>query len=147
MTPPRTIRLLVVEDDPGYLFLIQQAFAGRSEQTRWELTIARDGQEGLQLLFAEEDERLPLPDLILLDWNLPKITGGEVLRRVKQHPKLRRIPVLIFSTSDADDDVHSAYDDHANGYITKPADTAALAVIVETIERFWTLALLPKVLR
>jgi two-component system response regulator len=76
------------------------------------------------------------------------VTGGEVLRRIKQHSKLRRIPVLVFSASDAENDIHAAYDDHANGYITKPGDEVTLAAIVETIEKFWiTAARLPKVMR
>ena len=85
----------------------------------------------------EENENVPLPNLILLDWNLPKIDGGEVLRRIKQHPRLLRIPVLVFSSSEADEDIHAAYDNHANGYIPKPRTGEALAEIVETIERFW----------
>jgi two-component system, chemotaxis family, response regulator Rcp1 len=71
-----------------------------------------------------------------------------VLQHIKQHDKLRRIPVLVFSSSDADEDIHSAYDNHANGYITKPPSREALAAIVETIERFWiSIAQLPKVAR
>ena len=97
--------------------------------------MARDGEEAVQLLLRNEPTA-PLPDLILLDWNLPKISGDEVLRRVKQHPDLRKIPILVFSSSDADADILSAYANHANGYITKPADYDALEAIVETIERF-----------
>jgi len=144
----RIIRLLVVEDSPGYLHLVSNAFSERGEKVRWELMVAKDGEEALALLFDEENKDLPLPDLILLDWNLPKVTGSEVLRQIKQDRKLRRIPVLVFSTSDADADVHAAYDYHANGYITKPGNTDALANIVETIERFWTaVAELPKATR
>ena len=110
--------------------------------------MAKDGEEALQHLFAEEDENKPLPDLVLLDWNLPKLSGAEVLRRIKQHKKLRRMPVLVFSTSEQEDDIHAAYDNYANGYITKPRDPNALANIVETIERFWiAVAELPKVMR
>jgi CheY-like chemotaxis protein len=148
MSSTRIIRLLVVEDSPGYLHLVTNAFSDRGEEIRWELTVAKDGHEALALLFDEENANLPLPDLILLDWNLPKVTGSEVLRRLKQDQKLRRIPVLVFSTSNVDDDVHAAYDNHANGYIIKPGDTNALASIVETIERFWiTVAELPRASR
>ena len=144
----RTIRLLVVEDSPSYLYLIQSAFHGRQGKFRWALTVAEDGQRALHLLFEEEAESAPLPDLILLDWNLPKVSGNEVLRRIKEHSKLRRIPVLVFSSSEADEDVHDAYDYHANGYIMKPDGVDALAEIVETIERFWVaVARLPKVMR
>ena len=143
----RTIRLLVVEDSPSFQFLIREAFRARGD-IRWDLTVANDGEEAVRLLFEEEDENAPLPNLILLDWNLPKIDGGEVLRRIKQHPRLLRIPVLVFSSSEADEDIHAAYDNHANGYITKPQTGEALADIVETIERFWiSIAQLPKVTR
>jgi len=144
----RVIKLLVVEDNAAYLYLIKKAFQDRKGDARWELTVAKDGEEAVRTLFEEEDENIPLPDLILLDWNLPGISGSEVLRRIKQHRKLRRLPVLIFSTSESDDDIHSAYDDHANGFITKPGTTDELLAVVESIERFWiAVANLPKVSR
>jgi two-component system, chemotaxis family, response regulator Rcp1 len=143
----RTIRLLVVEDSPSFQYLIREAFGARGD-ILWELIVANDGEEAVRLLFEEENENIPLPNLILLDWNLPKIDGSEVLRRIKQHPRLLRIPVLVFSSSEAYEDIHAAYDNHANGYITKPASGEALADIVETIERFWiAIAQLPKVTR
>jgi CheY-like chemotaxis protein len=144
----RRIRLLIVEDNPAYMYLIQKAFSSRANKTHWELTTAVDGEEAIRILFSEEEENAPLPDLVLLDWNLPRISGGEVLRRLKQHRKLRRIPVLVFSSSEAEGDIHAAYDDYANGYITKPSGGAELEAIVETIEQFWiAVARLPKVLR
>jgi CheY-like chemotaxis protein len=81
----RTIRLLVVEDNPAYQYLVQKAFSDRGEQIRWALTVAVDGEQALHFLFEEENKNEPLPDLILLDWSLPIISGGEVLQRVKQH--------------------------------------------------------------
>jgi|HubBroStandDraft_1064217.scaffolds.fasta_scaffold04227_7 CheY-like chemotaxis protein len=78
-------------------------------------------------LFEDEQESAPLPDLILLDWYLPRVTGAEVLRRVKQHRQLRRIPVLVFSSSEADRDIETAYDNHANGHLTKPGSSDTLA--------------------
>ncbi len=145
---PRVIRLLVVEDSPAYLHLVQMAFGQHSGQTRWEIVIAKDGEEALQLLFEEQSDRTPLPDLILLDWNLPKVSGNEVLARLKEHRWLRKIPVLIFSSSEADADIHAAYGSHANGYIKKPENLDALAAVVETIERFWiAVAKLPKAVR
>jgi len=148
MPSPRTIRLLVVEDDEAYLYLIKKAFSIPAQKTRWELTVATDGQEALDILFAEENEQAPLPDLILLDWKLPKVSGDEVLRRVKQHETLRKMPVLVFSSSGADKDIHAAYGGHANGYITKPGDINMLAKIVEAIEQFWVaIAQIPKVVR
>jgi two-component system response regulator len=137
----------VVEDDPAYLSLVRRAFSARGKDTDWELTVVKDGEEALRLLFGEDDDNFPLPDLILLDWNLPKVTGYDVLRRVKSHRRFRRIPILVFSTSDAEDDIHDAYDCHANGYITKPGDVDELAAIVEMIERFWGAVQHPKVVR
>jgi chemotaxis family two-component system response regulator Rcp1 len=144
----RTIRLLVVEDSPAYLFFIQSAFREHKGDILWELTVAADGAEALHLLFAEETGGAPLPDLILLDWNLPKVSGNDVLRRLKEHPKLCKIPVLVFSSSDADKDIHDAYAGHANGYITKPGSARVMAAIVESLGQFWvTIVQLPKVLR
>ena len=144
---PQTIRLLVVEDNEAYLYLIQKAFSSRDE-VMWQLTVAHDGEEAIRLLFDEEKADEPLPDLILLDWHLPGISGSELLRRMKAHEKLRRIPILVFSSSDAESDIHDAYDNHANGYITKPVGADVLAQIVETIEQFWVaVARLPKAIR
>jgi CheY-like chemotaxis protein len=130
----RTVRMLVVEDDPGYQYLVQRAFGERGEETRWELTVAKNGEEALQGLFDETARR---PDLILLDWNLPKVSGDEVLRRVKRHKLLREIPVLVFSSSTSEEDIGAAYDEHANGYIVKPGGLDALEAVVKRIERFW----------
>lgn len=142
------MRLLVVEDNPAYLYLVQKAFSGRRGRNRWDLSVAADGQQALNLLFEEKDCEAALPDLILLDWNLPKVSGDEVLRRIKQHQHLRKIPVLVFSSSDAKADIHAAYGNHANGYITKPRNDDMLAAIVQTIEEFWvTIAQLANVLR
>lgn len=144
---PKTIRLLVVEDSEAYLYLIQKAFSSR-EEVLWQLSVAHDGEQAIKLLFEEEHSNEPLPDLILLDWHLPKISGSELLQRIKTHEKLHRIPILVFSSSEAESDVHDAYDNHANGYITKPVGAEVLTKIVETIEQFWTaVAKLPKVMR
>lgn len=144
----KTVHLLVVEDDPAFMYLIQKAFSRRLEETHWELLTAIDGEGALHLLFEEGKNQAPLPDLILLDWNLPKVSGSQVLERMKQHQNLRRIPVLIFSASDADDDIKTAYGSHANGYITKPSGDKNLASIVRTIGEFWTtVAQLSKVVR
>ena len=148
MAKTRTTRLLVVEDDAPSVHLIELAFADRRGKTQWELTVAKDGEEALHMLFNEEQDSLPLPDLILLDWNLPRVSGDEVLRRLKDDPKLRRIPVLVFSSSSDDRDIHAAYDAHANGYITKPMDVDVMAMIVDAIEHFWVaVAQMPKVAR
>jgi len=137
----------VVEDSKPYLYLIEKAFKIR-ERIHWEITVAHDGEQAMKLLFEEERTKAPLPDLILLDWNLPRLSGSALLERIKEHEKLRKIPVLVFSSSDADTDIHEAYGKHANGYIAKPASVAVLGQVVETIEQFWiAIAKLPKVLR
>jgi chemotaxis family two-component system response regulator Rcp1 len=142
------LRLLVIEDNAAYLYLIQRAFRDRAGKFRWELSVAEDGERALQIIFAEEENNAPLPDMILLDWKLPKVGGVEVLRRLKENDKTRRIPVLVFSTSEAESDIHTAYDNHANGYITKPGSADLLAIVVEAIEQFWAaVAHLPKAIR
>jgi chemotaxis family two-component system response regulator Rcp1 len=143
----RTLRLLVVEDDPVYQYLVEWAFASHAKQTRWALTFAVDGTEALCFLFEEGSKMAPLPDLILLDRNLPKVSGSEVLQRLKQDQKLRKIPILVFSSSAADCDIIAAYDEHANGYITKPRGLEAWETIPETIERFCQTVQLPRVVR
>jgi len=144
---PQTIRLLVVEDNESYLYLIQKAFRNR-KGILWELTVAHDGEQAIKLLFEEEKTNAPLPDLILTDWHLPRVSGSDLLERIKKHDNLRKIPVLVFSSSEADRDIHDAYDKQANGYITKPDSVEVLAHIVETIEQFWiAVAKLPRVLR
>lgn len=146
MRPLCAIRLLIVEDDPGYRYLIETAFRRHRGEFRWELAIAADGEQALNLLFEEEKARTSLPDLILLDWHLPKVSGNEVLRRIKEHRRLCRIPVLIFSSSDADKDINAAYDNHANGYLKKPADGGVMEAIVDAMGQFWvSIARLPKV--
>ena len=143
----QVIRLLIVEDNEAYLYLIQKAFGSR-DGVHWQLDVAHDGEEAIKLLFEEEQTNTPLPDLILMDWHLPKVSGNELLRRIKKHEKLHKIPVLILSSSEADNDIHDAYDNHANSYITKPASVVVLAQIVDTIEQFWVaVTTLPKVLR
>lgn len=139
------VRLLVVEDNLPYLDLITDAF-GQSGAIDWQISVANDGEQALKLLSQGDKENSPLPNVILLDWNLPKVNGSEVLRWVKDHITLRRIPVLVFSSSEADRDIHAAYDYHANGYIVKPDNLDQLTAIVEAIEQFWVvIARAPKV--
>ncbi|HLK22765.1 MAG TPA: response regulator [Bryobacteraceae bacterium] len=136
MKDSRVIRLLLVEDNPAYAYLVRKAFSYRQNLTQWDLTVVEDGEQAVKILLAEEKDAA-LPQIILLDWKLPKLSGVEVLQRLKEHRLLRRIPVLVFSASAEDVDIHAAYDGHANGYITKPSDIDKLAAIAESIERFW----------
>ncbi len=133
----RAVRLLVVEDSAAYLELIRHAFLDRKGAHKWELTVAVDGEKALSIVLGDGNTIGFVPDLILLDWNLPKISGREVLQRVKAHAELRKIPILVFSSSDAERDIHEAYAHHANGYITKPKDLDVLFQIAEAIEAFW----------
>lgn len=130
-------RLLIVEDSEDYLDLIREAFLNRPGAHKWDLTVATDGEEALSILTAKGNAGGFAPDLILLDWNLPKVSGSEVLQQVKAHKELRKIPVLVFSTSSAERDIHEAYGHHANGYITKPREIEALFQVAEAIEAFW----------
>ncbi len=133
----RPVRLLVVEDSFQYLQLIREAFLNRKGAHQWDLQVAEDGEKALQIIMDEEKLGDFVPDIILLDWNLPKVSGSEVLQRVKAHEELRKIPILVFSTSEAERDIHEAYGHHANGYITKPMDLDVLYQIAEAIEAFW----------
>jgi CheY-like chemotaxis protein len=145
----RVLRLLIVEDSPAYLYLIRQAFEHQNnEEFRWELSVAIDGEQALDILFAEERGREPLPDLILLDWNLPRTSGNQVLQGIKTHKKICGLPVLVFSTSDAETDIHDAYHAHANGYITKPGSLDKLNDVARTVSQLWTSVLqVPKIAR
>ena len=144
----RTIRLLVVDDSPGYQYLIKTCFEKHRAKYHSLITTASTGEEALQLLFSDEVENRSLPDLVLLDWNLPKISGSEVLQRMKEHRELAKIPVLVFSSSSAGQDIHQAYASHANGYIVKPGTIELMEEVVEAIARFWiAIAQLPRVVR
>jgi CheY-like chemotaxis protein len=132
----RPVELLLVEDNPGDIRLTQEAL--RSGQVQVNLNIARDGVEALDFLRQRAKfQSAPKPDLILLDLNLPRKNGREVLSEIKSDPELRRIPVLIMTTSRAEQDVNRAYNLNANCYITKPMDLDEFLRIVKSIEEFW----------
>ena len=139
----RTAEILLVEDNPGDILLTKRALA-KSRMLN-NITSARSGDEAMAIL--SHDSARPsakTPDLILLDLNLPKISGLDVLKNVKSHEKLRRIPVIIFSSSQAEADVVRSYDFHANSYIMKPVSLEAYAQVVASIEQFWfSLVVLP----
>ena len=132
----RLPRILIVEDNPGDVRLIQEAFqeTGRAH----EAVVARDGVEAVNYLFRRgEFGGAPRPDLILLDLNLPKKGGREVLEDIKTDGDLMHIPVVVFSSSSAPADVTGAYKLHANCYVTKPADLDELFKVISWIEKFW----------
>lgn len=137
------IEILLVEDNPGDVRLTLEAL--RECKMRNTLRVTRDGVEALAFLHQEDGyANAPRPDLILLDLNLPKKDGREVLAEIKASEDLRRIPVVILTTSSAEEDVLRTYDLHANCYITKPVDLDQFIKVVQLIEEFWlTIVRLP----
>ncbi|HNX53245.1 MAG TPA: response regulator [Pontiellaceae bacterium] len=132
----RAIEILLVEDNPGDVRLTQEAL--KENKIRNNLHVAKDGIEAMQFLRRMNGyENTPRPDLILLDLNLPKKDGREVLAEIKTDEKLRAIPVVILTTSDAEDDVAKSYDMHANCYVRKPIDLNRFIEVVKIIENFW----------
>jgi CheY-like chemotaxis protein len=130
------IQILLVEDNPGDVRLTREVLKdGRINNT---LNVVRDGVEALAFLRREGEYADARPqDLVLLDLNLPKKDGREVLAEMKADPVLRRIPVIILTTSSAELDILDAYDLHANCYITKPVDLDQFTKVVRSIEEFW----------
>ncbi len=132
----KPIEILLVEDNPGDVRLTQEAF--KEDKMTNTLHVARDGMEAMAFLRRENGfTDAPRPDLILLDLNLPKKSGSEVLAEIKQDDDLRRIPVVILTTSTAAEDILKTYDFHANCYITKPVDLDQFIKVVKSIEDFW----------
>lgn len=128
----RPITVLLVEDDPGDVLLIREAF--EDHKLNNTLLVAGDGVEALELLRNPETER---PDLVLLDLNLPRKDGREVLREIKADDALRSIPVVVLTTSDAEEDILKSYDLHANAYVTKPVDFDRFIDVVRQIDEFF----------
>lgn len=132
----RPIEILLVEDNPGDARLTQEAM--RAAKMRNNLTMVEDGVEAMAYLRREgRFEGAARPDLILLDLNLPRKDGREVLAEVKADPVLKFIPVVILTTSQAEEDVMRAYSLHANCYVTKPVDLDQFMRVVQTIDDFW----------
>jgi CheY-like chemotaxis protein len=125
-----------VEDNEGDVGLVEEVF--EESKIKNILHVAQDGEEAMLYLRGEgKFSGSPRPDLILLDLNLPKKDGREVLKEIKEDVILRRIPVVILTTSRAENDILRAYDLHANAYITKPLDFNQFMTVVESIGNFW----------
>jgi CheY-like chemotaxis protein len=139
----RTIEILLVEDNPGDVNLTRIALADR--EINVNLSVVTDGMEAMKFLHRQGKYHQAVhPDLILLDWNLPGKDGREVLAEIKADRKLQRIPVIVLTTSQSEEDILNAYDLHANCYITKPLDFHQFVHIVQSIEDFWfTIVQLP----
>lgn len=132
----KPIEILLVEDNPGDVRLTQEAL--NDARVANTMHVAKDGVEAMRFLRKEgEYSDVPRPDLVLLDLNLPKKDGREVLAEIKEDSDLRRIPVVILTTSEDEADVSKAYDSHANCFITKPVDLDQFMTVVRSIEGFW----------
>jgi chemotaxis family two-component system response regulator Rcp1 len=138
------INVLLVEDSPGDVRLTQEAFRGAS--LKIILHVAPDGVEAMAFLRHQgAHAQSPRPDLILLDLNLPKMDGREVLAHIKDDPALKAIPIVILTTSDAEADIVKSYQLHANCYLSKPVQLDSFEMLVKSVNDFWlTKAELPQ---
>jgi chemotaxis family two-component system response regulator Rcp1 len=139
MTHPirsRPAELLLVEDNPGDVRLTMEAL--KEAKVINNLSVVRDGEEAMEVLRQQgKYANAPRPDLVLLDLNLPKKGGLEVLAEIKQDPELKQIPVVVLTTSQAEQDVLRTYELHANCYIVKPVDLNQFVSVVQSVENFW----------
>lgn len=132
----RPIEILLVEDNPGDVRLTQEAL--KEAKVRNNLHVVADGVQAMEFLRRQGlYPGVPHPDVILLDLNLPRKDGREVLAEIKADPHLRRIPVVVVTTSEAERDILRAYDLHANAYVAKPVDLDQFLNVVRSIEGFW----------
>jgi len=139
----RSIEILLVEDNPGDIRLTIEAL--KDSKLKNNLHVVKDGLEAISFLRKKgKYSNVPRPDLILLDLNLPKKNGKDVLAEIKNDPELKRIPVVVLTTSNAEEDIIKSYEYHANCYITKPVDFEQFIKVVKKIEDFWfTIVKLP----
>ncbi len=130
------IRILLVEDQPADVRLTEEVL--KAGKVANELYVAEDGEKAMEFLRQEGDySDVPRPDLVILDLNLPRMDGKEVLAAIKSDPALLQIPVLMLTTSAAERDILDAYAQHVNAYITKPIDLDEFVGVVRSIEQFW----------
>ena len=148
MTQPsdneRQVEILLVEDDPGDVVMTREAF--QDYKLRNQLHVVNDGADAMSFLRQEgEYAEMPRPDLVLLDLNLPRMDGREVLEAIKSDPELASIPVVVLTTSENEDDVLRSYSLHANAYVTKPVDFERFIEVVRQIDDFFvTVVRLPR---
>jgi CheY-like chemotaxis protein len=140
MTQPfeaqREIEVLLVEDDPGDVLMTREAF--QDYKVHNQLHVVNDGEQAMAFLRQEgEYAGRPRPDLVLLDLNLPRMDGRQVLHAIKSDPELSSIPVVVLTTSEAEDDVLRSYSLHANAYVTKPVDFERFIDVVRQIDNFF----------
>lgn len=142
---PKPLEVLLVEDDEDDVLLTREAL--KDSKVIVSMAVAQDGEEALKRLRRQPPfETAPVPELILLDLNLPRVSGREVLKELKSDPVLKKIPVVVLTTSAADTDVLKCYDLGANCYITKPVDFEQFQRIIKVIDEFWlTIVKLPHI--
>lgn len=134
--PPEAIEVLLVEDDPGDVLMTMEAFADYKVANR--LTVVSNGEDAIAYMRKQGPyAAVGTPDLVLLDLNLPRRDGREVLMEIKSDPELRRVPVVVLTTSDAEADILAAYDLHANAYVRKPVDFEQFVAAVRAIDDFY----------
>ncbi|HLU40825.1 MAG TPA: response regulator [Microthrixaceae bacterium] len=132
----RPIEILLVEDDEGDVLLTTEAL--EASKVTNNMHVARNGEEALKFLRREQGYHdVPRPDIVLLDLNLPRIDGREVLAQIKSDPELRRIPIVVLTTSEAEEDILRSYDLHANAYVTKPVDFERFLEVIQSIDEFF----------
>jgi two-component system, chemotaxis family, response regulator Rcp1 len=141
--PNRRVEILLVEDNPGDVRLTKEVL--KEAKISNNLSVVGDGVDALAFLRRQgEYANAVRPDIILLDLNLPRMNGREVLAIIKEDSNLKRIPVVVLTTSTAEQDIHKTYELHANCYITKPVDLDQFIKVIRTIEDFWlTIVKLP----
>lgn len=136
MSERNLAEILLVEDNEGDVILTQEAF--EDAKFRNNLNVARDGEQALDYLFKRNGfEDVATPDIILLDLNLPKLHGKDVLQEIKSDPDLKRVPVIVLTSSEADKDVVESYNLNANCYVVKPIDAVKFMEVIQKIESFW----------
>jgi CheY-like chemotaxis protein len=133
--PEKPIVILIAEDDEEDRMLIKDALD--ESPISIDLRFVENGEELLYYLLSADKEKYPVPELILLDLNMPKMDGREALKELKTHPQLRYIPIVVLTTSDADEDVLKTYDLGVSSFITKPVTFAALVEIMQTLSKYW----------
>lgn len=139
MLNPEKLKVLLVEDNPDDVTIVRRAM--RKSDLKCDLYVASDGEEALDMLARKgEFEDTPRPDLILLDINLPKIKGLEVLAKIKQDDQLKRIPVIVLTISEREEDMARAYDSGAASYMTKPVDSKDFERLIQTVQEYWRIA-------
>jgi CheY-like chemotaxis protein len=135
-SPSQCIEVLLVEDDPGDVLMTQEAFADYKIANK--LTVVTNGEDAIAYMRKQgRYAGVPTPDLVLLDLNLPRRDGREVLRDIKEDADLRRVPVVVLTTSEAEEDVLASYNLHANAYVRKPVDFDQFVAAVRAIDDFF----------